>query len=241
MQDGKGSSYLKYAIGEIALVVIGILLALQINNWSEASKKNQLKKKYLISLIEDLKQDTTLVSGQYRFFKQDTIKLKSQIGRIAKNNHAIDTIKKIARYEFDTNVQLITTFSNKTYQTLINTGNIDLVDPWLVEELSKLDQLQKLVLDIYSLSLRSYSQALGLYKQSYTIYDDALPWEAVDVIWEKANDVHFLASYNQIVSSKQTTSNNIIQMLPPMYIQTARLLKRIEDSYPELFKENTDD
>lgn len=32
------SRYLKYAIGEIILVVIGILIALQINNWNEARK-----------------------------------------------------------------------------------------------------------------------------------------------------------------------------------------------------------
>ncbi|MDT7833189.1 DUF6090 family protein [Flavobacteriaceae bacterium S356] len=235
IKDGKTSSYLKYAIGEIALVVIGILLALQINNWNEQSKKNDLREKYLLSLIEDLKQDTTLVKSQYSFYKNDTIKLQSQIRRIKKYKNSIDTVKKIARYEFDTNIQLITTFSNKTYQTLINTGNIDLVDPWLVEELSKLDQLQKLVIDIYSLSMRSYSQILGIYNQRYPFYDDALAGDVLDVIWEQADDKHFLANYNEIVSSKQTTANNIIQMLPPMYSQTARLLKRIEASYPDLF------
>ncbi len=240
IKEGKTSSYFKYAIGEIALVVIGILLALQINNWNEQSKKNELREKYLLSLVEDLKQDTTLVKSQYAFYKSDTIKLQSQIRRIKKNKNSIDTIKKIARYEFDTNIQLITTFSNKTYQTLINTGNIDLVDPWLVEELSKLDQLQKLVIDIYSLSMRSYSQILGIYNQHYPFYDDALAGEVLDVVWDQANNNHFLASYNEIVSSKQTTANNIIQMLPPMYSQTTRLLNRIASSYPELFDKKTD-
>jgi hypothetical protein len=35
LNEGKTSRYFKYAIGEIILVVIGILLALQINNWNE--------------------------------------------------------------------------------------------------------------------------------------------------------------------------------------------------------------
>jgi len=35
--------YLKYAIGEIVLVVIGILIALQINNWNEEEKKEILR------------------------------------------------------------------------------------------------------------------------------------------------------------------------------------------------------
>lgn len=240
ISKGNTSKYLKYAIGEIILVMIGILLALQINNWNENSKKSTLRAKYISSLIEDLKQDTTLIAGQYRFYKGDTIKLSNQIRRIKKNKASIDTIKKIARYEFNTDVQLITTFSNKTYQTLINTGNIDLVEPWLVEELSQLDQLQKLVIDIYSLSMRSYSQILGMYNQHYPFFDDALAGDVLDVIWEKADKHHFLANYNEMVSSKQTTANNIIKMLPPMYSQTSRLLKKIKEEYPELFKKKTD-
>jgi len=37
--ENKTGKYLKYAIGEIVLVVIGILIALQINNWNENQKK----------------------------------------------------------------------------------------------------------------------------------------------------------------------------------------------------------
>lgn len=49
--------YLKYALGEIALVVIGILIAMQINNWNEARKKNLAIKVYLVNLVEDLESD----------------------------------------------------------------------------------------------------------------------------------------------------------------------------------------
>ena len=38
VKDGKTTKYLKYAIGEIVLVVIGILIALSINNWNETQK-----------------------------------------------------------------------------------------------------------------------------------------------------------------------------------------------------------
>ena len=37
--EGKTVNYLKYAIGEIILVLIGILLALQVNNWNEVRKQ----------------------------------------------------------------------------------------------------------------------------------------------------------------------------------------------------------
>ena len=48
--DNKPIKYLRYAIGEIVLVVFGILIALQINNWHKSNEKNELKSVYLKSL-----------------------------------------------------------------------------------------------------------------------------------------------------------------------------------------------
>ena len=57
LSEGNTGKYLKYAIGEIILVVIGILIALQINNWNETRKSNILKKSYIENLITDLNTD----------------------------------------------------------------------------------------------------------------------------------------------------------------------------------------
>lgn len=73
---GKTSQYIKYAIGEIVLVMVGILLALQVNNWNEDRKsKNQLTSIFK-TVKEDLKTDTTSVSAIIRFY--DTINKYSQ-------------------------------------------------------------------------------------------------------------------------------------------------------------------
>jgi hypothetical protein len=53
MEKNKTGKYFKYAIGEIILVVIGILIALQINNWNENSKRNKLESEALKNLKED--------------------------------------------------------------------------------------------------------------------------------------------------------------------------------------------
>ena len=52
------SKYLKYAIGEILLVVVGILLALQINNWNEGRKERQHQNILVTQLLEDAKIDS---------------------------------------------------------------------------------------------------------------------------------------------------------------------------------------
>lgn len=51
IMENKTSKYLKYAIGEIVLVVIGILIALQINNWNE-NRKDRIEEKYLLIQLE---------------------------------------------------------------------------------------------------------------------------------------------------------------------------------------------
>ena len=54
LSENKFSKYLLYAIGEIMLVVIGILIALQINNSSEARKERTIEINYLKNLKADL-------------------------------------------------------------------------------------------------------------------------------------------------------------------------------------------
>jgi hypothetical protein len=57
MNQNKSTKYFKYAIGEIILVVIGILIALQINNWNELKKEKSFEKKVLSELHMDVKED----------------------------------------------------------------------------------------------------------------------------------------------------------------------------------------
>lgn len=57
LSEGKTGKYFKYAIGEIVLVVIGILIALQINNWNERRKDREQEKEFLIGLKETLNRD----------------------------------------------------------------------------------------------------------------------------------------------------------------------------------------
>ena len=51
--ENKTAKYLKYALGEIVLVVIGILIALQINTWNENRKDRRAEAAYLQELLED--------------------------------------------------------------------------------------------------------------------------------------------------------------------------------------------
>ena len=55
--DNKPIKYLRYAIGEIVLVVIGILIALQINNWNQNRIENETLWGYLNNISVNIKND----------------------------------------------------------------------------------------------------------------------------------------------------------------------------------------
>ena len=73
LSENKFSKYLIYAIGEIVLVVIGILIALQINNWNE-SKKTALEEQ---ALLKDLQIDLLLNHEQLKDKQEHLLRVQT--------------------------------------------------------------------------------------------------------------------------------------------------------------------
>ena len=63
IMENKTTKYFKYAIGEIILVVIGILIALQINNWNENNKLKKQEKELLANVLIHLQQDAKAIES----------------------------------------------------------------------------------------------------------------------------------------------------------------------------------
>jgi hypothetical protein len=57
MHEGKARVYLLYALGEVVLVIVGILIALQVNNWNQERIEQQQVERYAHALISDLERD----------------------------------------------------------------------------------------------------------------------------------------------------------------------------------------
>ena len=122
---GKTSKYFKYAIGEIILVVIGILIALQINNWNEERKNKILEYTYLENIKTDLSLNITelqqFITSRKKCIISSSIILdyfeqKKALNPNDFNRHAIDVM---IWYPFQQH--------NNTYQELLNSGKLSLI------------------------------------------------------------------------------------------------------------------
>ena len=117
--------YIKYAIGEINLVVIGILIALQINNWNEQRKESKQEVAILKSLQNDIKSDLRDLNFEIEF-------KKSMINKYANCLDILTDKKEGTKADFFRDFQSILqigglTLNVTTFNNLQNNGELKLV------------------------------------------------------------------------------------------------------------------
>lgn len=124
--NGKHTTkYIKYAIGEIVLVVIGILIALQVSDWSEQKRNKEIELLYYNRLLSDFDLDKALI--------QDLIEAASVRIEVSKSILLeLDSAQKDRRYFLN---QFLTAIRSDTYvprdltfKDLISSGNLRLIN-----------------------------------------------------------------------------------------------------------------
>ena len=161
--------YLLYAIGEIVLVVIGILIALQINTWNEDRKRQKLKASYTASLISDLSLDTLMLGKLINENSQTLESLVMQQKRFLGPETHIDTLIKIVRNEFDPELNTRFQYHRNTLNTLIASGNIDLFTQEFNEKLMALISMQDLERENSIYYLNVYSSKVSRFSDDFPV------------------------------------------------------------------------
>lgn len=126
MEQNKTGKYLKYAIGEIVLVMIGILLALQVSEWNTNRKRQQQE----VQILYDIHNEFLKNKAQLKLVKSKHIITYESTNKLL-NLLPLDIIK----IEIDSVVALLdSTYYNWTFNphqstinTLINTSSFDLI------------------------------------------------------------------------------------------------------------------
>ena len=91
MEQNRTGKYLKYAIGEIILVMVGILLALQINNWNETKKEQAMTNKYLSGFVSDLEKDRAQLDNLINVRVKQSASAKALHNMIETNDYELDS------------------------------------------------------------------------------------------------------------------------------------------------------
>ena len=162
--ENKVMAYLRYAIGEILLVVIGILIALQVNNWNERRKENATVKIYLKSMLVDLNNDINR-------FDLMINNLNKQI----RANSSVFRNKNYQTLPIDSIVLTISSYFNdykiydQTFQKIKNSG--------LADQLGS-KELNDAINNYYTINLYTFNTFID-YDEKYTLQDDEF-WFVTD-------------------------------------------------------------
>ena len=126
LMENKTSKYFKYAIGEIVLVVIGILIALSINNWNENRKKEIKEIQYLVSFKNDLFANITELE---RVIQKSEITSNKADSILKFRNNEIDEIALPELIRFIMGATGFTVYATHegTIQDIIGSGNLDII------------------------------------------------------------------------------------------------------------------
>ncbi len=125
--DNKPMKYMRYALGEIALVVIGILIALSINNWNQNRLNKNLEAKYYERILEDLKEEKEIIQATLNYSHQVSLHAKDAIAifenSVEMNSNPVKNLIDMyqASQLHDPNS------ATSTYKELIASGQINLI------------------------------------------------------------------------------------------------------------------
>jgi hypothetical protein len=205
MRNNKVATYLLYAVGEIILVVLGILIALYLDNLNAEQKSNDLKQRYKAQLKSDLVADTVFINNYLKYIDETMAIWQKLKERIVKPTATIDTLLNIHKNEFEYFYNVIPGFHRNTYTAIQATGNWDVFEDSLVNEISGFYILQEVYLNDIRLNEEPYNKDVLKLLNRFPIDE---PFAFVgkgplyDELWDSAHKIEYIAQFNAMATSR---------------------------------------
>jgi len=188
LTENKFSKYLIYAIGEIVLVVIGILIALSINNWNEERKKNIQGKEYETEIYNDLKKDVFRINGILDKLEINKITSRQILEILESEDKHIADSSLFSSNMLNANSVIHVGRQNNTWDELTSSGKIAMIKN------DSLDNLLKSFYEYYDKQVFQFLETpTKMREKSRTTIARCKDLSSVNRYWKKGGD----KSYNK--------------------------------------------
>jgi len=155
--ENKFSKYLLYAIGEIILVVIGILIALQINTSNENKQLEKTKHNYYNQLLTDLNKEITNINDNITYLNKSIKSYEEYQNKFTDSSDLglFEVYQALASVNFG---MKSITYNTNTIETLKSTGEIKLISTSIRNKLIELNRTQIYLTKIYDRNIDTYEK-----------------------------------------------------------------------------------
>ncbi|WP_179345531.1 DUF6090 family protein [Winogradskyella ursingii] len=215
INQNRTKKYLLYAIGEIILVVIGILIALQINNWNSNRIDNQNEALYLKNIESDLIMQKAIIDNQL-LFESDILNITDKMIKSYNEENQIKTDSLFSKRIGVLSGRMTFTKHNPTYDELISTGNLDLIkDRDLREKLVLFYQSSERLEKILSINNEFVDETFipGMMNLSKTDYGGVFKMESFQDIFNENKEL--IENYLVEVDNSNLTEISQQQLAKP--------------------------
>lgn len=229
LTENKFSQYFIYAIGEIILVVIGILIAISINNWIDTRKKDDLKISYIESLKSDLSADIVYFRTQIAIDSTELAKMLFFSKRLSNSNTTEDTLIQIARYEFLPFTDIDNELNMSTIHTLISTGNINVFDRNTSESLIKFYNEQLNSISKIDRNDELYFNSVIVYRNKYPFNSkrNGINGDFMNSFWSSLDENNLKSDFNGVLTAKIGMLDNSILTRKELLMKTTEMLNNL--------------
>ena len=231
LTQNKLFKYLLYAIGEIVLVVIGILIALQINNWNENQKTKANIINALTALKSDLAQDTLLIKEKLPFIIEQYQLNESLRSRVAQKNATLDTLIHIMRHEFNPNWSVQIIYNTNAFNSLNQTGLIEIIPNTLKANIKNFYNRKFSLKDRVEKTTNDYQEKITSYVNTYTFGSTSIHDQGplIDsLVWENIDASHLAATFQGISNFKRILFKETKEELEFSYVGSRSLLADLD-------------
>lgn len=231
LMENNTGKYFKYAIGEITLVMIGILLALQVNNWNEGRKIKEQQLTFMTSLKKDLTADTTYLKDYLAKIKLSYQKLKQERDRVNQKSFNKDSLINFVKNDINVFMVSFEGFNNNTYESIKMSGKIDLLNEPLKNNLFELSVIQESGFEVYENLRNDYFDEIESLNAKYPI---AVSFSFLKknshsiTIWSDIDEKDLLLQLNSWGTGKANFYNNITKNFTNALEKTKTVLSLIE-------------
>lgn len=208
IMENKTSKYFKYAIGEIVLVVIGILIALQINNWNEDYKNLHKEQDYLINLNQDLLADSLRLTELKNDLELAVKSKRRFVKIIEEQTSANDSLVFYVTNQIDFNNDFVP--NSSTFDELKNSNGLNLIsNPQLKRQIVTLYNTYDDLILKFKLGLEK-NQILFSYLSKYVNNVEAITNEEISLLLDDQffnNQMRLNYLYTQFASAEKAYQN----------------------------------
>ena len=240
LSEGRTGKYLKYAFGEIILVVIGILIALQINNWNKERKTANKGKEYIQEIYKELKIERSNIDEILNSLERQYKGTEEVLSVFESESKEIKDTVQFTQHYWSTTRLFIVERDQNSFDKLKSSGESTLLKNDSLSNL--LDRFYK-DFDIRILNFKEFpiQIRMDLRRESFPIgsmkdfrYENEHSKLTYSYIKEYLNNNKV---YEHLLSILKTCEYNT-NFFEELAEEALGVLKYMEEKYPELVKQN---